>query len=400
MCRNKKEGKLKMKRQKQKMLIFLMWLMVGITSTPFLFIIPEVGRTKPDQKWVILSIVFIAGIIVWELVTWLSTYKSRYIEMGEGKLVIVKSTKKLKIDNRSSEGAWVKKKDVFNVEDIARMGYSIDLYKREIEFHQYVSAFEPSYEMVFELKNHEKVTMYMLGFTGKQQKEIFGYIYERIGLLPEGRLKAMAGKKLETSTVKRKKFRNQYFGNKGDVIRIERNDEILYQNELKPLTKDDTQKYNVLWVKKQKQKGWRLPIFCAKLVIAVAGLIFFATQLAKEIKELEVIRNWEMSYWIIIMMVIMIIIISICFQIGAKQVVAFKDEMYQRGLGIIIEYEGKYKPICVRYVQNKEIKEEYFYHNCVDGELQKGMNVTFVMMNGTFETLFSQDISWIENGNK
>lgn len=176
----------------------------------------------------------------------------------------------------------------------------------------------------------------------------------------------------------------------------EMDDEILYQKEMKSLTEEEAQKYSELWIKLRKEKGWRTPILFLKCTLAYFVVFLLLIAYLNSLPGGAVYASRYMLAVSLfgVVQLLLIMVIAVRSQKVAKKVVSYKEQPYQRCLCMIVEGGLKYKPICVRYVMKGEIQEEYFYYNYIDTKLQKGKFATFIEVDGTPGTLFSQDISW------
>jgi len=177
----RKRGKV-MKKVKQKEARLFMWII-----TVWCFIIFFLVTAMLGTYMFVIDVIMIAVL----LCSWYKTITGiGYIEVGEGKLHVVTECWEEGYRNWPTKRT-IKIDEEFRVEDIVRMGYTMDLYGHWIYIHRNeYKVMTREYEIVFELNNGKRIFIDLAYFyTKKQQRKIFQYIYEINGLKPEGKLR-------------------------------------------------------------------------------------------------------------------------------------------------------------------------------------------------------------------
>ncbi|MEF9942547.1 MAG: hypothetical protein RR799_09580 [Lachnospiraceae bacterium] len=140
---------------------------------------------KQDIKVILIFSIILGGILIFIIKGGLDMYHTRFMEIHKDKIVVNKKVGKLKEDTNCLEGKMETKIDEFQLSDIKSIGYG-----RQLEFHQGKTSYQiKGYEIVFVLKNGEKITIDISWFPKKKMKRFFLYIYQKIQLLPVEKLR-------------------------------------------------------------------------------------------------------------------------------------------------------------------------------------------------------------------
>lgn len=145
------------------------------------------GEMKLMQKLIIFAMT--ALIILPLLMESIRQYQSKKAEVCGEKIRICKESGKLRGKGRL-DGKTSFHKDTFAAAEIMRIGYATELYGHNLEYHRRKSMSDThDSEIVFELKNGQKITMDLGGFQRKDLQEFFHEISEKSGWIPSGELK-------------------------------------------------------------------------------------------------------------------------------------------------------------------------------------------------------------------
>ena len=145
------------------------------------------GEMKLTQKLIVFAMT--AVIILPLLVEAVRQYQSKKVEVCGDKIRICKYSGKLRGKGRL-DGKTSFHKDTFAAAEIYRIGYATELYGHNLEYHRRKSMSDThDSEVVFELKNGQKITMDLGGFQRKDLQEFFHEISEKSGWIPAGELK-------------------------------------------------------------------------------------------------------------------------------------------------------------------------------------------------------------------
>lgn len=145
------------------------------------------GEMKLTQKLIVFAMTGI--IIIPLLMESVRQYQSKQVKICGEKITICKSSGKLR-GKSGLDGKTSFHKDTFAATEINRIGYATELYGHNLEYHRRKSMSDPhDSEVVFELKNGQKITMDLGGFQRKDLQEFFHEISEQSGWIPTGELK-------------------------------------------------------------------------------------------------------------------------------------------------------------------------------------------------------------------
>ncbi len=110
-------------------------------------------------------------------------YKTQKIEFTDEKIILEGKIRKDPLAKLENDRNEVMKRDIY------RIGYSQDLYGKEI-YHYHYQRRKPS-EVAMELKNGKTILFDVYGYTSKQKLYFLKAITEKGDVLVEGKLKSM-----------------------------------------------------------------------------------------------------------------------------------------------------------------------------------------------------------------
>ena len=167
---------------------FILVFFLGVLIEVCIVLISIIEGTHTD-----VSVFFTFGVIYILLLLILNEdYHKQLIIVYDKKIVIEKKIKEWK--NGKAGDKWKIQRDEITIDNISRIGYSMDLYGKELYFYRYKTRGYRS-EIVVEMKNGEKSTFDIYFFVPWQQAIILKALTVNREVVITGSLKEIISKR-------------------------------------------------------------------------------------------------------------------------------------------------------------------------------------------------------------
>lgn len=160
------------------------------------FISAFMGVIQDTEKWTTKEALLEVCVVIWFFAAMggcICIFRigmCSYMELGNGKMIISRRNKDLKEDNCNPKGRWKTRRDEVRLADIVRIGYSQDICGEYMEYNgSYMVYIYSRGEVIFETSQKERAIMCTADYSRKELQQIFQYIYNETGIIPEGKLK-------------------------------------------------------------------------------------------------------------------------------------------------------------------------------------------------------------------